>query len=110
MMGMSNISLLFEPPPEFGLKINMISMLLGISLIVLTIIVVWYFISTIIIINKRSTLTAILAFLFSPFGHIFFYQSSKVELTLEEKRKFIRFFIVYLLMIMAVIISILNMD
>lgn len=69
----------------------MISMLLGISLIVLTIILAWYFISTLMIINKRSTLTAILASLFSPFGHIFFYQSSKVELTLEGKQKFIRF-------------------
>lgn len=68
----------------------------------------YYFIRSLIVIGRHSTLYAVLAFLFAPIVHIVFYLTQKETIAIEDRSYFKRYFmLIAAVFILAIIMTIL---
>ena len=84
---------------------TIIILLVVIAMLVIYSAMFWYFVRTIIIMGKRSTLFAVLGFLFSPFVQAYYHLTHKDQMSLEDRRGFKRFWWSLVLLILVTIVG-----
>ncbi len=83
---------------------NMVMMLV-VVLLGVYIVMLWYWVRTLIIMGRQSFLLGILGFLFSPITQIIYYLSKKNQLSVKDKKDFNRFWLLFAAVIIITIIA-----
>lgn len=84
---------------------TIIVILVAVAILVVYIAMFWYFIRTIIIMGKKSTLLAVLGFIFSPIAQAIFHISNKAKMSLEDRRDFKRYWLSIIALVIVVIVG-----
>ncbi len=83
---------------------NMVMMLV-VVLLGVYVVMLWYWVRTIIIMGRQSFLLGILGFLFSPITQIIYHLSKKDQLSLEDRKDFNRYWLLFATVIVITIVS-----
>ncbi len=83
---------------------NMVMMLV-VVLLGVYIVMLWYWVRTLIIMGRQSFLLGILGFLFSPITQIIYYLSKKDQLSIEDRKDFNRYWLLFVAVIVITIVS-----